>query len=122
MDLNSTTVKFKHESASANLRKDDHGVWNLTSVYSESRGKGHASELMRKISEYADVHGITVNLMAREYGAVKGLTNQQLVTFYRKYGFVVQSHKRGGVLMFRVPRRNHTAYNDPQTPLERKSS
>jgi len=51
-----------------------------------------ASEILNKITDYADANGETIyiepnNNLANKIGVEKGLTNKQLQEFYQKHGF-----------------------------------
>ena len=89
----SGTVRFKHLSASARIVPLDKYTYALSNVWATTKGQGHASALMRKITDYADDHDITLRLVVQSYGRpVPGsLDNFGLVIFYGKFGFVKDS-------------------------------
>lgn len=46
---------------------------------------------MHQITAYADDHNLVLILRARRFGNPRGLDNDSLVEFYKKFGFVVES-------------------------------
>jgi hypothetical protein len=96
-----TTLVFSHKSASLSLKTRD-GFLLLTNLYSIKPGNGHATELMGKVEEYADQHKVVIKLIAKQYGNARGLNNDQLVTFYKKFGFI-----QNGSEMIRQPQDLH---------------
>lgn len=53
-----------------------------------SRGKGHASALMREVCEQADQNDMFLMLVPEAFG-IEGLTTEQLADWYtRRFGFV----------------------------------
>jgi GNAT superfamily N-acetyltransferase len=103
--INDSVVKFKYELASAELAIMDDKTARLRSVYSVVRRMGHATELMIQITEYADEHGLCVYLVPQRYGrAGRGaLNNDQLIDFYKKFGFMVVPDKKHFTMMYRKP-------------------
>ncbi len=57
----------------------------LNQIVSEEPGKGHASDALDSLVEYADSAGKPVYLNPASLG---GLTQEQLVAWYRRHGFV----------------------------------
>lgn len=60
---------------------------------------------MEIVTEYADNEGLTIALEVKWYGPVNQphMTNQQLVAFYREFGFEKAVGKNNPTLMFRLP-------------------
>ena len=82
-----------YKSASVALKVLPNKVLSLKSLYSVKQRQGHAGELLRLICEYADKHGFSIELEAKQFGHTRGLDNEGLVKFYAKYGFVLSSSK-----------------------------
>lgn len=93
---------FKHESATCKLTVHSAGA-DLTHVYSTDRGKGHATELLKTVMAYADEHGLKVWLSVKAYGhpVQSILSNEQLIEFYKKFGFDEALHNGPTRVMFR---------------------
>lgn len=81
--------KFNYESATAQLNFYDDGLVTLSHVYSKKRGLGHATGVVRLVTEFADEKGIDLTLQVRRYGHTDMLSpsNEQLIEFYSKFGF-----------------------------------
>lgn len=84
-------LKFTHEQAHARLTLWDDGSATVSGVYSRVRGKGHATEVLKSIAEYADLHGLILFLEVQRYGYKDNLSpdNKQLQEFYKKFDFEV---------------------------------
>jgi len=77
---------FKYESASVMVTAMEDHYW-ISHLYSIVPQKGHATELMTMVTQWADENQVTLILEARQYGNVHGLTTSQLKAFYEKFGF-----------------------------------
>lgn len=111
-----TDVTIRFESASARIKDRDDGYW-LTNVYSSIRGQGHATGLMERVCLHADANDLTLELIASPYKAVAKesiLDLAQLITFYRKFGFVEFMTSSGNVHMTRIAREKNTLYNEKE--------
>lgn len=110
--INKNKVAFNHKSASCLLTVEDYGRAKLSHVYSEQRGQHHASELMEKVIQFADNNNLELFLKVQAYGhpVQTILTNQQLVDFYRKFGF--EHNTLGLVGQMARPRKKNTSYNE----------
>lgn len=65
----------------------DKRLW-FSSLYSIDRGHGNASRIMKKIMDIADKYKVTVALDPHPFGSgADRLTRDQLVKFYKKFGF-----------------------------------
>lgn len=84
-------VKFRSNSSSCDLVSVDADYYVLKNLRSESRGQGHATELLTKVVEYADAHHLIIFLQVQSNDRpVRGaLTNVQLRRFYEKFGWVL---------------------------------
>jgi GNAT superfamily N-acetyltransferase len=103
-----TTRYFRYKQATARLYFLDFGLWAVSNVYSQKRGQGHATGVMRQIIDFADQNGIVLKLMIQRYGNPnqKGLDNQQLESFYRGFGFLKDPHQtKPPYVMTRQPSR-----------------
>ena len=70
-----------------------------------TKNGGEASRALKWLCELADTHGVTMGLIAKPIDnagtrAGKSLTKSQLVSWYKRYGFVASD---GGDEMVRVP-------------------
>lgn len=82
-------VELEYESASVRI-KEKNGKYILTNLIALERGLGHATRLMERVSEYADVQRIDLELIAspsRLLPINTILTHEELVIFYHKFGF-----------------------------------
>ena len=81
-------------------------------IYAKTRGQGDATALLRKITRWADENDLELHLTVRSYGhpVQTILSNQQLVTFYAKFGFVNQDP--GKALNTTMIRIKNTPYNE----------
>lgn len=82
-----------------------HGTQAWLSAYGEAiqigwihtdeteRGKGHASQLLRRICSLADEIGVTLSLKAQPKARKIGLVEEQLVEWYRRHGFEGDQHR-----------------------------
>ena len=61
---------------------------SLSGLRSENKNKGEASELLDKIITIADKMGYVIKLGA--FAEEGGLTQEELINFYKKKGFVFQ--------------------------------
>lgn len=98
-------VNLKYSQASAKLTQMDDKLYSLSNVWSQSPGQGYGRGVMEKVVHYADQHGLTLILMAQRYGhPIQGrLSNQQLETFYARFGFVRHPNSGLPVTMTREP-------------------
>lgn len=88
----SKSINFKYASGSATLKfRVDQKEALLSDVRADIPGVGHGSAVMEAVVLYADNYGIDILLKAQKNGDPHtGLTNEQLVAFYSKFGFVAQ--------------------------------
>lgn len=85
------TKKFEYISASAVLKFGEHRREALLcDVRSELHGLGHGTEVLNLVIRYADYRGVDLWLKVQRNGDPRsGLSNAQLIPFYRRFGFVV---------------------------------
>ena len=68
----------------------DKRLW-LNSIYSIEKGTGNATKVMTAICKIADKHSVTIALDPLPYGKDKNKLNyDQLVAFYKKFGFIFE--------------------------------
>ena len=81
----------------------DKRLW-FSSLYSIDKGQGNASKVMKKIMDIADKYKVTVALDPHPFGTGTGkLTRDQLVKFYKKFGFEFEDGAEDFGDMERVP-------------------
>jgi ribosomal protein S18 acetylase RimI-like enzyme len=95
-------IVLTHESASLNLILWDETSSTLSFLHSSDKGKGHASQLLRKMETFCDLKGLTVLLEVEAFDE-GGPNNSQLKKFYERYGFVVIDDE-DSILMERKPK------------------
>ena len=82
-------MEFQYEGAKLALRPHQ-GFWKLINLYSTYPRQGHATELMRIVTDYADRNHIRLVLEPKQYGDPRGMTTPQLFEFYKRFGFVTR--------------------------------
>jgi GNAT superfamily N-acetyltransferase len=96
-------------SAQAVLHPQADRTVKISNLYAQQRARGHASALLSEIVGIADEEHILLWLEVQRYGAPRdGLDNNQLMEFYRKFGFVKVEDGRKPVMMHRLPRERST--------------
>lgn len=90
-----------YESASVILQPRE-GYYRVSSLYAVKTRQGHATELMKLVIDWADRNGHILVLEAKQWGNPRGLPDEMLVEFYKKFGFTSE----GGRLMRRKPNRS----------------
>lgn len=111
-------IVFDYESCCAVLELHDFKYATLSSLRSGVRNQGHATEVMKKIVEYADKHNLGLFLTVQAYGPPDILNNNQLESFYKKFGFEISPtgpKNRKPKQMIRMRRRKYTPLNEKQT-------
>lgn len=104
MNLLKKTMTFRYGQSSAYLFQLTNDTYAVSNVFSKVRRQGHATGVMRLITDYADTYGITLYLVVQRYGNPRWdhLDNLQLIEFYKKFGFEVKDEKKP-VSMVREP-------------------
>lgn len=94
-----TSIKFKYEGASAILEHLSPDLYLLRNVWSQHRGRGHAHGVLQQVIDFADQNGYDIFLVAQPYGhpIPTAKTRSELVTFYKKFGFVRDTRHGGQV-------------------------
>lgn len=89
----------------ATLWPVDGQPWMVTAVDVgvRQRGKGHGSNLLRQVCEHLDEMEADATLYASPDGTVPGLTLDELIEWYGRYGFVVEDPEEPALLTRRVP-------------------
>lgn len=99
-----TRSTFSYESARVTLVYERNQTARLIDLYSENRGRGDAKEVMLEAIRYADKHGITIWLEVQRYGDWRNsLDNDQLISFYERFGFDLVDDNRRPRWMTRDP-------------------
>lgn len=91
-------------------------IRELLSVVSEDRGKGHAKALLWQVTAEADRAGMVLMLKPEPFA--DGLTLDQLVKFYERFGFV--KIQESPCLMARQPEIPPTLRFDPRVRAFRR--
>jgi ribosomal protein S18 acetylase RimI-like enzyme len=94
--------KFRHESAEAYLTMWGDGLATLSNLYAKEPQRGHSRALMGIITAFADERDLEVVLLVRRFGNTRGMSNEQLVEFYKKFGFTSEGIVDGRVFMRRL--------------------
>jgi hypothetical protein len=79
--------KLSGHKATIQLQERE-GRVRVKDLSSNEKGQGHASKLLRAVTDLADKHGVTMELTASPYGDEKTrLDHDQLKSFYGRHGF-----------------------------------
>lgn len=83
-------MKFEYEGAHASLLQVNERTYKVVGLLSTMPGQGHAKNVMQQICAYADDHFLDLVLIAKRfyYSDANGLSNKELIRFYKKFGFV----------------------------------
>jgi hypothetical protein len=78
-------------------------------IFSEKRHKGRASATLRRLVNSSDYYGVTLEIPVMAYdapGISKGLSNDELVEWYRRFGFELLDERspKGHLIVRRMPR------------------
>lgn len=88
-------MKFFYKDAFATLVVwEDAPTGTVTNVYSTYRGRGLATEVMRRLVSVADSMKLDLLLEVAPYGEDPKLDSSALETFYGKFGFVKNNPNR----------------------------
>lgn len=103
-----STLKFEYGHASAKLIFIDPGLYALSDLRSESLNQGHARQVMLRVMHYADKHDLLLRLIVQQnrHPDPQAMDNDQLETFYSKYGFKRDSGSTRPYTMTRYPSRD----------------
>lgn len=67
------------------VTKFDGALW-ISSISTMERSKGDASKVLKKVCDIADEYNVIIRMSPEPYGN-KGLTKNQLIRWYKRYGF-----------------------------------
>ena len=83
------TISMSYKSARVELIVwEDEDTGSVSSLWSDYRGRGHAIGLFERVIHLADALKLNLILEVAPYGdEPKGLDKDQLVSFYKKFGF-----------------------------------
>lgn len=77
---------------------------HLSDIVSGDVGQGHGSTALRFVTDLADKHGVTLDLVAKSYVRDR-LTTKQLLGWYARHGFVKgRGNAQDGYEMVRPPK------------------
>lgn len=86
---------FNHEGSSVRLTIWSDGLARVSAFISRTPGKGYGTVVFNKMLNYADKHELSLFLTVQNYTNSRDiLSNEQLIAFYEKHGFVKDSDKR----------------------------
>lgn len=83
------------------------GQIHISSIASTSRGKRHASAVLKQICALADHHGVVLDLAPEPFGE-DGLDRDELEAWYRRHGFESEDEENDESTMQRPPRQIET--------------
>lgn len=82
-------IKMTYKSSSCTLTVwEDENTAALSDVYTEFRGRKHATNLLNRVVAVADGLQLTVILRICAYGDGPKMNEEQLREFYKEFGFV----------------------------------
>jgi len=85
------------------MREFDGHIHFSSIISPTDSGKGYAGKVIRKITELADKHDVTISLGAKPFGDVPNKLNKsQLTRWYKKHGWGFEDGKRSD-MMIRKP-------------------
>lgn len=107
-------MEFRYESATCKLTISEGNNADLSHVYAKVRGQGHATVLLTQVMEFADKNDLQLYLRVRGYGGPVQtmLSNEQLVRFYSKFGFVDKGDGCAVNTLMVRPRTKNTPYSE----------
>lgn len=87
---------------------------HLSDIVAGDVGQGHGSTALRFVTDLADKHGVTLDLVAKSYVPDR-LTTKQLVGWYARHGFVRgRGNAHDGYPMVRAPKGAASAAPAPE--------
>ena len=99
-----TRTTFRYGDAQVTLVYEDDTTARLIGLYSDNRGKGEAKQVMLEATQHADQYGLTIWLEVQRYGDWRNsLDNDQLISFYERFGFDLINDDRRPRWMTRYP-------------------
>lgn len=95
--------EFRHESASATVFVATDRTAAIARVLAKKPKQGHGTILMHHICEWADKNDILLWLEVQRfhYSSRGGLSNEDLIHFYERFGFQVVDDGHRPILMER---------------------
>jgi ribosomal protein S18 acetylase RimI-like enzyme len=66
---------------------EDEQTGSVTAFWADYRRRGHGTQLMKRLIKIADQMQLNLILEVGAYGTDKDPNNDQLTTFYKKFGF-----------------------------------
>ncbi len=99
-----TRTTFRYGDARVTLIYEDDATARLVGLHSETRGRGDAKEVMHEAIRHADKLGLTIWLEVQRFGDPRDtLDNEQLISFYERFGFDLINDNRRPRWMTRDP-------------------
>lgn len=97
-------MRFVYNKASLLLAPVGKHGFILSNLYSRDRGKGEGTKVLQMALDYVDTQGGEVMLWAQQFGDIHGLRDQELISWYERFGFIPTSGKiKGRQMMIRPP-------------------
>lgn len=96
-------LEFRHDGVAlcfARFRRRDRLTVEISGMYAPVRGGGHHA--MQTVSALADLHGVTLCLVAAS-SVPDRMDTDRLVEWYRRFGFSGNRPQGRGVAMVRLP-------------------
>jgi ribosomal protein S18 acetylase RimI-like enzyme len=66
---------------------EDESTGSVASLWADHKRRGHASQLMKRLIKIADQMKLDLILEVSAYGTNNDPNNDQLTSFYKKFGF-----------------------------------
>jgi len=82
---------LRYLSASVEIVDWGDGTAEMRRFFAQERKQGHGSKLLELVEAYADSNDLIVYLQVGQYGARDGLSDVQLIEFYKRYGFIISN-------------------------------
>lgn len=98
----SQTIPFIFESARVVLHVLDDGSATVSSLHAADTGKGYAKAVMQKLIDFADENKLRLVLDVQQFQNPRGLSNEDLIEFYMKFGFDVVNPAARPIVMWRA--------------------
>jgi ribosomal protein S18 acetylase RimI-like enzyme len=83
------------------IKEDSDNIWFFNRLKAYEEGKGFGSKLMKELVKILDKKNIILINHVNPYG---NLNLNQLITFYKKFGFENAKSKLGNNLLIRYPK------------------
>ena len=99
-----TRTTFRYGGAEVTLVYEDDHTAMLVGLFSRNRGRGEAKIVMMDAMAHADKYDVSIWLKAQRYGDWRtSMDNDQLVSFYERFGFDLRADHSRDRIMTRDP-------------------